>query len=90
MNVSEMIKQIKATTGFSGDKVLHFLGGAAIGVSIVCFGGSIGASILAAAAIGLAKEAWDAFGHGTPDVADFAVTALGGLFGAVAASHFQV
>ena len=38
-------------------------------------------AICTAALLGAAKEVWDARGHGTPDVKDFAATALGGAVG---------
>ena len=43
------------------------------------FGWAVGLIMAITAAI--AKEAWDALGHGTPDVMDAVATSVGGVLG---------
>ena len=63
------------------DKQAHFWWGWAIAATL--YQVDLWFAILVAALMGAAKEIWDAHGHGTPDVKDFAATALGGAVGAV-------
>jgi hypothetical protein len=61
------------------DKAFHFLVGWAIAATLYPLG--LWFAILAAALVGAGKEVWDKRGHGTPDIWDFAATALGGVVG---------
>ena len=63
------------------DKQAHFWWGWAIAATLYPIDLWLG--ILVAGLMGAAKEIWDAQGHGTPDVKDFAATALGGAVGAL-------
>ena len=62
------------------DKAFHFLAGWAIAATLYPI--DLWFAIFVAALMGACKELWDAQGHGTPDVWDFAATALGGAVGA--------
>lgn len=64
------------------DKQLHFLGGIVLCLAVsLFFGGIVGLAI--AVVVGVAKELWDAHGHGTPDVWDAVATVAGGVTGFV-------
>ena len=65
------------------DKVKHFIVGAiaSIVVYVVTFNATIAISF--AVLLGIAKEAYDAQGHGTVEVLDAVATALGGVVGTV-------
>ena len=58
------------------DKQLHLLAGCAIAAALHPFG--ILPAVIALAIIGIGKEVYDRFGHGTPDVMDAAATVWGG------------
>lgn len=60
------------------DKQAHFLAGTTICLSLALFVSPI-IGLFAAGMLGLAKEAFDATGRGTPDIWDFVATALGGV-----------
>jgi len=62
------------------DKQAHFWWGWAIAATLYPI--DLWFAILVAGLMGAAKEIWDAQGHGTPDVLDFAATVLGGAVGA--------
>jgi hypothetical protein len=59
------------------DKLIHFLGGAFIASAVFGLTGMFSAAVAAAVTIGVAKEAWDAMGYGTPDIWDAVATAAG-------------
>lgn len=58
------------------DKQLHLLAGCAIAAALHPFGLPI--AVLALTVVGLGKEVYDHFGHGTVDVYDAAATIWGG------------
>jgi len=58
------------------DKVLHFIAGAIIAAPITWSGYTVHAVIIAGLAA-IAKEVWDTFGNGTPELADFISTVIG-------------
>lgn len=60
------------------DKITHAVAGAIVALVALAFTGSPIMAVLAAVFVGVAKEAWDATGHGSVDLWDFAATALGG------------
>jgi len=62
------------------DKQLHFLGGIILALVFGLFLG-IWAGLAAAVIAGLAKEAYDSLGFGTPDRWDAIATIAGGLLG---------
>lgn len=64
------------------DKVKHFAAGAAIGSAGTVVFKDPHKGFLAGVLVGGLKEAYDAKGHGTCSVQDFAVTALGAAAGA--------
>lgn len=64
------------------DKFLHVAAGAVIAGSAAWIGYPLTGVILAAAA-GVAKEAWDMRGNGTPELADFIATLVGAIAGAL-------
>ena len=64
---------------FAIDKQAHFWWGWSISATL--YQVDLWFAILVAALMGAAKEVWDKRGHGTPDVKDFAATALGGAVG---------
>lgn len=59
------------------DKAFHFLAGWAIAATAWPL--LVWLAWVPALLAGIGKELWDKQGHGTPEVADAAVTALGGL-----------
>jgi uncharacterized membrane protein YeaQ/YmgE (transglycosylase-associated protein family) len=61
------------------DKFLHVAAGAVIAGSAAWFGYPVAGVVLAAVA-GVAKEAWDMRGNGTPELADFIATLVGAVF----------
>jgi len=63
------------------DKQAHFWWGWAIAATL--YPVSLWLGIFVAALVGAAKELRDSLGYGTPDVWDFAATALGGVAGAL-------
>lgn len=73
-----MIDKLLAT-----DKLLHISFGYIIANVVVTLTGSLVLGLLACAIIAAAKEWRDSKGFGTPEVLDFAVTVVGGLFGAL-------
>lgn len=73
-----MIDKLLAT-----DKLLHISFGYIIGNIVAVFSGSWVWGLLACALVAGAKEWRDSKGFGTPEVLDFAVTVVGGLFGAL-------
>ena len=64
---------------FPIDKQAHFWWGWAMAATLYPLG--LWFAICTAALLGAGKEVWDKRGHGTPDVKDFAATALGGAVG---------
>ncbi len=60
------------------DKQAHFYSGAALCFAIGLFFDPLW-GFLAAMAAGIAKEAWDMSGHGTPDALDMMATIIGGI-----------
>ncbi len=64
------------------DKRMHFITGCLIGGLFCCLF-SMKTGIVAAAIAGMAKEVWDSYGHGTPDIWDAVATTAGGVIGAV-------
>lgn len=67
------------------DKALHAVAGFIIALALgVLISPHTGLAI--AALIGVAKEVWDFAGNGDPDIGDIAATAIGGGFGAWAAT----
>lgn len=64
------------------DKKLHFAAGAIIswitGISMMVLGLPLWIAPLVAVAVGIAKEVWDATGHGKPEILDLVATAAGG------------
>ena len=64
---------------FPIDKQAHFWWGWAVSATVYPQGFWL--AIFCAVVVGAAKELWDKKGHGTPDVWDFAATALGGAVG---------
>lgn len=64
------------------DKFLHVAAGAVIAGSAAWFGYPLTGVILAAIA-GVAKEALDMRGNGTPELADFIATLIGAIAGAL-------
>lgn len=65
------------------DKTLHFVGGAAIGAAVTLATDKPLYGVAAGAAVGLAKELYDARNRSThtPSAKDLAVTALGAAVG---------
>lgn len=61
------------------DKFLHVAAGAVIAGSAAWMGYPVAGVVLAAVA-GVAKEAWDMRGNGTPELADFIATLVGAIF----------
>lgn len=64
------------------DKALHAIGGAVIALAAGALATPM-VGLMAAVAVGAAKEAWDASGRGTVDLMDFVATAGGGVAGYV-------
>lgn len=64
------------------DKVLHALVGAVIAAPLAWYGYPVKGVFLAGLA-GVAKEAWDRLGNGTPELADLIATLIGGIAGAM-------
>ena len=62
------------------DKQAHFYAGLAICLAASLFVNPIIGLVIAITAA-IAKEAWDALGHGTPDVMDAVATSVGGVLG---------
>ncbi len=60
------------------DKQAHFYSGMAVCFAVGLFTTPFIGMIVAIAA-GMAKEAWDMGGHGTPDALDLIATSLGGF-----------
>lgn len=60
------------------DKFLHLAAGFIIASPLAWFGYPFNGVILAGV-VGMAKEAWDMRGNGTPDIADFIATLVGGM-----------
>lgn len=61
------------------DKFLHVAAGAVIAGSAAWMGHPVAGVVLAAVA-GVAKEACDMRGNGTPELADFIATLVGAIF----------
>lgn len=61
------------------DKRAHFLAGAATASTAALYGMPPGGALALVVGIAAAKEVWDGFGHGTPEVADFIATVLGAI-----------
>ena len=61
------------------DKLIHFLGGGCIASVALGLSGSMVVAVAVTVAIGVAKEAWDAMGNGTPEIWDAVATAAGSL-----------
>ncbi len=57
------------------DKLLHLAAGALTGLSAFLIGWY---GLLVVLGVGVAKELWDASGHGTPDTLDAVATFCGG------------
>lgn len=64
------------------DKNKHFIAGAVAASAITYYTKDETRGFMYGAAIGLAKEIYDAAGNGDPSFKDFAVTALGAFVGA--------
>ena len=64
------------------DKNKHFVVGAAVGSSVTLVTKKPNYGVLTGAVVALAKEAYDAQGHGTCSMQDAAVTILGAAAGA--------
>ena len=62
------------------DKFLHVAAGAIIAGSAAWMGYPQITGIVLAAVAGIAKEAWDMRGNGTPELADFIATLVGAIF----------
>jgi hypothetical protein len=58
------------------DKLAHFLAGIAVAAVAYPFG--LIAAMLATVIAAVGKELWDAQGNGTPEMADFLATVVGG------------
>lgn len=66
------------------DKLIHLLAGFVIATSARSLGVSKAVTFGFTASVGVAKEVYDAQGHGTPEVLDALATAAGGVLGALA------
>ena len=64
------------------DKVLHVALGFGIAAPLAWAGYPVSGVMLAGLA-GVAKEAWDRLGNGTPELADLIATLIGGIAGAM-------
>lgn len=64
------------------DKLLHFLVGLVLSLGYLI--APLGFMVLTIICIAVAKEIWDAQGHGTPEVMDAIVTIFGGGLGLAA------
>lgn len=58
------------------DKLFHLLAGCAVAGALHPFG--VLAAVVALLVVGIGKEVYDHFGHGTVDVYDFMATVWGG------------
>lgn len=67
------------------DKELHFAGGAAIAAAVTLATADQNTGFLVGVGVGVAKEVYDATGHGTPSGKDLIVTILGAYIGSRAA-----
>ncbi len=61
------------------DKWFHFLAGIAAAFTFALFFG-MWVGMIAAIVVGIAKEAFDMDGRGTPDIADAMATIVGGAY----------
>lgn len=65
------------------DKLMHLLAGVAISLLFGWLAHDALAGFTVALVAGVAKEAYDYFGHGTSDFNDFIATAQGGAIGLI-------
>ena len=75
---------------FAHDKKLHAGAGFVIawlaGMGVLSLGWPLWLALVPSVVAGAGKEAWDACGHGDPDIWDFAATVAGGVLALIVLS----